>query len=205
MKTRPDLRVSKPVATHFAIGKIISGSAVVFLASLSNSYADVWKIAPEVTLTETFTDNAALVPASSAQNSWVTEVTPSLHIEHLGSRVSVLLDYRLRSTYYLNQTRLNSSQNFLNAASTFEAVENWLYVDARSSITQQNRSAFDSVQLQNTSLGSNRVETNTYQISPYIRGRFADAAIYQLRLTGTETRTNDAAFPDTKKIGRAHV
>ena len=198
MTTRPDLRVSKPVATHFVIGRILSGSAVVFLASLSNSYADVWKIAPEVTLTETFTDNAALVPASSAQNSWVTEVTPSLHIEHLGSRVSVLLDYRLRSTYYLNQTRLNSSQNFLNAASTFEAVENWLYVDARSSITQQNRSAFDSVQLQNTSLGSNRVETNTYQISPYIRGRFADAAIYQLRLTGTETRTNDAAFPDTK-------
>lgn len=163
------------------------------------SWADGWKILPEVLLTETFTDNAALLPQPFARNSWATEVAPSLHLEHIGSRASVLLDYRLRSTFYSNQARLNNSQNYLNANSTFEAVENWLYVDARSSITQQSRSAFASTQLQNTStLDVNRVETNTYQISPYIRGKFSDAAIYQLRLNGTQTRTNDVAFPDTK-------
>jgi uncharacterized protein (PEP-CTERM system associated) len=187
------------VGTKYTRVKALTGATALFFAGFSNCHADVWKIAPEVSLTETFTDNAALVPASLAQNSWVTEIAPSLRIEHLGARASVLLDYRLRSTYFSNQTRLNSSQNFLNATSTIEAVENWLYVDARSSITQQNRSAFDSAQLQNTSpLDTNRIETNTYQISPYIRGRFADVAIYQLRLNGTETQTNDAAFPDTK-------
>ncbi len=178
---------------------------IVYLACLLStgfataSWADGWKILPEVLLTETLTDNAALLPEPFARTSWATEVAPSLHIEHIGSRASVLLDYRLRSTFYSNQTRLNNSQNYLNATSTFEAVENWLYVDARSSITQQSRSAFASTQLQNTStLDANRVETNTYQISPYIRGRFSDAAIYQLRLNGTQTRTNDVAFPDTK-------
>ena len=174
-------------------------TCLIYSSTAATSWADAWKIVPGVTFSETFTDNAALVPAATAQNSWATELTPSLHIEHLGARASVLLDYRLRSTVYSNQTRLNNSQNFLNASSTVEAVENWLYVDARSSITQQNRSAFDSAQLQNTStLNTNRVETNTYQISPYIRGRFSDAAIYQLRVNGTETRTNDAAYPNTR-------
>ena len=163
------------------------------------SWADGWKILPEVLLTETFTDNAALLPDPFARTSWATEIAPSIHIEHIGSRASVLLDYRLRSTFYSNQTQLNNSQNYLNANSSFEAVENWLHVDARSSITQQSRSAFASTQLQNTStLDANRVETNTYQISPYIRGRFSDAAIYQLRLNGTQTRTNDVALPDAK-------
>ncbi len=172
---------------------------LICASTAGSSWADAWKIVPEVMLTETFTDNAALVSAAAAKNSWATELAPSLHIEHLGARASVLLDYRLRSTFYSNQTRLNNSQNFLNASSTFEAVENWLYLDARSAITQQNRSAFDSAQLQNTStINANRVETNTYQISPYIRGRFSDVAIYQLRVNGTETRTNDVAFPKTR-------
>jgi uncharacterized protein (PEP-CTERM system associated) len=199
MKTSRCASGGKFVDTKYTRVKAVSGAIALFFMGFSNCHADVWKIAPEVSLTETFTDNAALVPDTLAQNSWITEISPTLRIEHLGARASILLDYRLRSTYFSNQTRLNSSQNFLNATSTFEAVENWLYVDARSSITQQNRSAFDSAQLQNTSpLNTNRIETNTYQISPYIRGRFADVAIYQLRLNGTETTTNDAAFPDTK-------
>lgn len=162
-------------------------------------HADAWNIQTEAGLTETFTDNAGLTSPTLAKSSWVSELTPSIRIEHLGGRASVLIDYRLRSSFYSNQSQLNSNQNFLNASSTFEAVENWLYIDARSSITQQNRSAFGSAQLQNTStLDANRVETNTYQISPYIRGRFADVAIYQLRLNETTTRTNEAAFPDTR-------
>jgi uncharacterized protein (PEP-CTERM system associated) len=184
--------------SYSILGKFFRGG-IVFCSISTTCHADVWNIQPEVTLAETFTDNAALAPSASAKNSWVTELAPSLRIEHLGGRASVLLDYRLQSTYYSDQTRLNSNQNFLNASSTFEAVENWLYVDARSSITQQNRSAFGSAQIQNTStIDANRIETNTYQISPYVRGRFADIAIYQLRLNETETRTNDATFPDTR-------
>jgi uncharacterized protein (PEP-CTERM system associated) len=199
MKSLFDMRAKNSTEPRSFFGKILPGSITLCLIGLSNCYADTWRIAPEVSLIETFSDNAALVPAPIAQNSWVTEVSPSVRIERLGGRASVLVDYRLRSTYFSNESRLNNNQNFLNATSTFEAVENWLYLDARSSITQQNRSAFDSAQLQNTTpLDTNRIETNTYQISPYIRGRFSDLAIYQLRFNGTETRTNDEAFPDTK-------
>lgn len=199
MKTSTDMCGLSTQKSFSILGNFFCGSVAFCTIGVSICHANVWNIQPEIGLIETFTDNAALAPPTLAKNSWVTEIAPSIHIEHLGGRASVLLDYRLRSTYYTNQTRLNSNQNFLNASSTFEAVENWLYIDARSSITQQNRSAFDSAQIQNTStIDRNRIETNTYQISPYIRGRFADVAIYQLRLNGTETRTNDVAFPDTR-------
>ncbi len=199
MKPLIDMRSHNTHKSYSMLGIFFCGSMVLYSISASTCHADAWNVQPEIALAETFTDNAALAPSALAKNSWVTELAPGIRIEHLGGRASVLLDYRLRSTYYSDQTRLNNNQNFLNATSTFEAVENWLYIDARSSITQQNRSAFDSAQIQNTStIDANRIETNTYQISPYIRGRFADIAIYQLRLNETETRTNDAAFPDTR-------
>jgi uncharacterized protein (PEP-CTERM system associated) len=201
MKTLVDMRSLNTQKPYSMLGNFFRGSVIFCSIGISTCHADAWNIQSGVGLVETFTDNAGLTPSTLAKNSWVSELTPSISIEHLGGRASVLIDYRLRSTIYSNQSQLNSNQNFLNASSTFEAVENWLYIDARSSITQQNRSAFGSAQLQNTStLNANRVETNTHQISPYIRGRFADVAIYQLRLNGTETRTSDAAFPDTRTL-----
>lgn len=193
------MRSLNPQKPYSMLGNFFRGSVIFCSIGIAIGHADAWTIQSGVGLVETFTDNAGLTSPILAKNSWVSELTPSFSVEHLGARASVLIDYRLRSTFYSNQSQLNSNQNFLNASSTFEAVDNWLYIDARSSITQQNRSAFGSAQLQNTStLDANRVETNTYQISPYIRGRFADVAIYQLRLNETETRTNDAAFPDTR-------
>ena len=193
------MRSLNPQKPYSMLGNFFRGSVIFCSVGAFTGHADAWNIKSGVGLVETFTDNAGLTSPILAKNSWVSELTPTVSIEHLGGRASVLIDYRLRSTIYSNQSQLNSNQNFLNASSTFEAVENWLYIDARTSITQQNRSAFGSAQLQNTStLDANRVETNTYQISPYIRGRFADVAIYQLRLNETMTRTSDAAFPDTK-------
>jgi uncharacterized protein (PEP-CTERM system associated) len=199
MKTLADMRSLDTQKPYAMLRKFFRGRVIFCSLVISISHADAWTVQSGVGLVETFTDNAGLTPSTSATNSWVSELTPSISIEHLGGRASVLIDYRLRSTIYANQSQLNSNQNFLNASSTFEAVENWLYIDARSSITQQNRSPFGSAQLQNTStLDINRVETSAYQISPYIRGRFANVAIYQLRLNETEARTNDDAFPDTR-------
>lgn len=158
-----------------------------------------WRFTPEISVTETYTDNAALVPAPTALHSWVTETTPGIRIEKRGIRSNLFLDYRLHDFRYARDSRLNNSQRLLTSRATVEAVDNWMFVDASANITQQNRSAFNLVAATDSSgPNGNRVETATKQISPYIRGRLADLALYQLRFVGADIRSDDVALPDTK-------
>ena len=161
--------------------------------------AEAWVIIPRITMTESYTYNASLLPAAAAQADWVTEASPGVHIEHSGPKANIYLDYGLHRFFYTNQTQLNSTQNVLNSHAKIEAIDNWLFLDAQANVSQQNRSAFGtSSALDAFGVSSNRVETSTYQVAPYIRGQMSDIATYQLRFNGTQTRTNDLAFPDTK-------
>jgi uncharacterized protein (PEP-CTERM system associated) len=158
-----------------------------------------WRFTPEISVTDTYTDNASLAPSVLAQKSWVTEATPGLRVEKLGVRSKLYLDYRLHDFRYSGNSRLNNSQRLLTSYATVEAIDNWLFVDASASITQQNRSAFSIAGATNaTGANGNRVETATNQISPYTRGKVADIAAYQLRFLAADIRANDAALPDTR-------
>jgi uncharacterized protein (PEP-CTERM system associated) len=158
-----------------------------------------WRFTPEISVTETYTDNAALVPAATAKNSWITESTPGIRIEKTGVRSRLYLDFRLRDFRYGSNSQLNNSQRLLTSRATIEAIDNFLFVDANANITQENRSAFSIAGSTNaTGRNGNRVETATNQISPYLRGRFTDLAAYQLRFVAADIRANDATLPDTK-------
>ena len=61
-----------------------------------------WQITPELSVTESFTDNAALLPAATAKKSWVTELTPGIRIEKLGVRSRLFFDYRLSHFRYVS-------------------------------------------------------------------------------------------------------
>ena len=158
-----------------------------------------WRITPEISVTESYTDNAALVPSANARNSWITESTPGIRIEKSGVRSNVYVDFRVHDFRYGGNAQLNNSQRLLTSRATVEAIDSLLFVDATANITQENRSAFRIAGSPNaTGSNGNRVETATNQISPYVRGRFADIAAYQLRFATTDIRTNDTALPDTK-------
>ena len=163
--------------------------------------ATAWRITPEISLAESYTDNAALVPSAIAKKSWVTESTPGIRIEKRGVRSRVYLDYRLRDFRYSGDSRLNNSQHLLASNAVVEVIDNWLFVDASANITQQNRSAFSIAGATDTSgPNGNRVETATNQISPRISGKLVDLAAYQLRLVAADIRSKDPVLPDT--IGR---
>ena len=158
-----------------------------------------WRFTPEFSLTESYTDNAALVPSASAKSSWITESTPGIRIEKSGVRSRIYLDFRLHDFRYSGNSQLNNSQRLLTSRATVEAIDNLLYVDANANIAQENRSAFSIAgAAAATGPNGNRVETATNQISPYVRGRLGDVAAYQLRFVAADIRANDRALPDTK-------
>jgi uncharacterized protein (PEP-CTERM system associated) len=159
------------------------------------------RIVPEVTIGETYTDNVELAPSANAASSWVTTITPSIRMERTGPRLTAFLSYRLQSQTYSSQSRLNEIQNFLSSRLTFEAIEDFLFTDARASISQENRSAFAaSSTTDSASRNANRIETRTYQVSPFVRGRLGTGAIYQFRVNGTQTETETAEFPTTRTV-----
>ncbi|MBL8524188.1 MAG: TIGR03016 family PEP-CTERM system-associated outer membrane protein [Betaproteobacteria bacterium] len=158
-----------------------------------------WRIVPQLSVRETYSDNIDLAASSSAQSRAYSDISTGLLVERLGPRVSFLFDYRLRSYIYSGESRLNNTQNFLNSRAAFELVDNWMFVDARANITQQNRSAFGApVAGDGTGVNANQAETRTYQISPYVRGTLSDRAIYQFRFNASESRTAEDVLADSR-------
>jgi len=100
-----------------------------------------WLVVPRVSLLETYTDNVTHAAPGFAKSGWVRDVTPGIHVQGNGPRVSGFLDYGLRDVSYADQSQLNRRQNLLSSFVTIEALDNWLYLDARANITQQNTSA----------------------------------------------------------------
>ena len=156
-----------------------------------------WHVTPQISVSETYSDNVAHVPSASAQSGWMRSVAPGIRIDGAGARVKGFFDYRLFNIVYANQSQLNNNRNLLNSSATIEAVEDWLFVDARAIISQQYRSAIGAVANDTVSANSNRVETTTYQVSPYIRGRMSDIAAYRLRYNATSGGSKDGAIPNT--------
>ncbi|MEP7154359.1 MAG: TIGR03016 family PEP-CTERM system-associated outer membrane protein [Betaproteobacteria bacterium] len=158
-----------------------------------------FRFMPSIELNERYSDNAALLSSSLARSDWVTDLIAGLRIEYRAARASAQVDYRIDRPFHREFTNLDNTQRFLNSHATLEAVEKWLFVDASATITQQNRSAFGVTNISDiNNVSANRIETTTYQLSPYIRGDLGTVATYQLRLNEADTRTGETTFPDTK-------
>ena len=158
-----------------------------------------FQIVPTLDIGERHTDNAALVSAASAKSDWVTDATAGLRLEYRAARASAHVDFHVNRLIHGSLTNLDSTQRRLNSNATLEAVEKWLFLDARANISQQSRSAFGPADVSEVaSSRSNRIETNTYQLSPYVRGALGNLANYQLRLNENDTRTGESAFPNTR-------
>src|SRR5687768_16896416 len=152
-----------------------------------------WRVTPSIGVAETLTDNVDLAPGGLKRADLITQVTPGISVEHTGGRVKANLNYRMSGLLYARSSGRDEIQNYLDASATAEAVSNWLFIDARAGITQQPISAFGAQPLgTNENINTNRAETLTYRLSPYIKGQLGSTADYQLRYstTGTSTRGN---------------
>ena len=69
-------------------------------------------------------------------------------------------------------TSNNRFVNTLSALANLEAVENFFFIDARASISQQFLSPFGPTPTDLSTATSNRTNVTTLGVSPYIRGAF---------------------------------
>lgn len=194
-------------ATEGAIlGRRGAFALLVAATGVSSAYAANEHFTPSLSIGETLTNNADL-SANPRGTEWITDIEPRLQFDGNGARAKWSVDYQRHELVYAHDTWRNDAQNLLDASGTLEAVENWMYVDARGSITQQAISAFGVQAPSNASISNNRAETSTYLLSPYFRGHLGPLADYQVRYNWTVTRSQSDVLSDATTrewIGSLH-
>ncbi|MBN8517510.1 MAG: TIGR03016 family PEP-CTERM system-associated outer membrane protein [Candidatus Accumulibacter sp.] len=173
------------------------------------AHAENWRITPTLAVTETLTDNVFLT-ASDKKHSLVTAITPGIAIDGKGARASLRLSYTLTGQFYSpnysdtdrlpgQKSASNSHQNALTAVGMLEAIEDWLFIEATGTISQQYLSAFGTVSPSNgnANVNNNQTETSSYSISPHIKGKLFSAAEYLLSYRATVTSSQSGLVSDT--------
>ena len=176
------------------------GPLVVVLLGIFGSgaaWSASWNITPLLDVTETYSDNIALA-SDSLQQGWISDISPGIRIDGASAKLTAYLDYRRQNLYYQGNSQWNRQQNQLSSFAKLEAVDNWLFVDASSNISQQRLSVFSPASSDGTSATADRVETRSVVVSPYVRGQLSNIADYTVRYSTADLRSDSASLADTR-------
>ncbi len=156
--------------------------------------ATVW-IEPSVSVGATLSSNGN-ASSSNGRSELKLDVTPGLRAVLNTARVRGFVDYSLSAEYYLDGNSGNRLSNRLNASATVVAWDQRAFVDVSGSISDQSVSAFGPQSV--TGLAdTNRSETSSFRVSPYIQGSLGGWADYQLRYALQTLNTDTAIRSDS--------
>ncbi len=175
----------------------VTALVLVTVTPNANAVTTKWTVQPELTVTETYSDNA-LFTSSSARGDFTTLVTPGIRIEGSGARFNADLSYTRSALFYSRNPKEDRVANVLHAFGSLEAVEKFLFVDVNGNISQNFISPFRAQPAEITSVTPNRTETRTYGISPYLIGQAGSAFSYELRNRNIWTNATSEALADTQ-------
>jgi uncharacterized protein (PEP-CTERM system associated) len=147
----------------------------------------------------TATDNLNL-SATNKQADLFAQISPGIQVGGQTARLKGFLNYSLTASFYAQQRESSTFYNQLSAQGTVQAVENWLFVDASASISQQYISPFGSQSSDPSLNNPNRTEVSTVNLAPYVKGQIAGQvnyvgrAYYTYTDSGTSLASNSSSF-----------
>ena len=173
-------------------------SAATLLLLSSHSYAGDWKITPNVSVKETYSDNVRLAAPGKEDSDFVTQINPGISVTGTGARLKLNGRYTMQNIFYASDSGANTTNHQLNGNATAELWEDILFIDGKASISQQNMSNFGTQAQDNTNITSNRTNVTTYSISPYIHHHFKNFASTETRFTHDSVTTDSSGMRDSQ-------
>ncbi len=171
-----------------------------FVSSAANSQEGRgFSLQPSVDIRETLTSNVRMQSGNDARSDLITEVSPRVRLSSSSGRLKGSFDYSLRGLVYARESSSSEVQQALRAQGSYEAVDNWAFVDASASVSQQSTSAFGTRSSDNALIDSNRSEVLTYQLAPYVRGRLGGFANYEARWSWASTSSQSSKSDSTSQ------
>lgn len=183
---------------HFYLSSLVACvfAGGLLLLSFSTHAAD-WKITPSLDLKETYTDNVKLASSGNEETDFITQINPGIAVSGTGSHLKLNGRYTMQNLFYLNDSRPSTIRHQLNADGNIELLDDFFFVDAKASISQQNISAFGPQSTDNTNVTGNISNVTTYSISPYIHHHFKNFASAESRLTHDSVSTGTGGLSDS--------
>jgi len=194
----------------------VSLLSLSLMCMFAPAHAENWRITPSIGILETLTDNVFLT-STNKKSDLVTAVTPGISIYGKGGRASLNLNYSFSQQFYArhysdterltgSSSASNNHQNSLSAIGTLEAIDNWLFIDATGTISQQYLSAFGPVSPSNANVNRNQTETSNFSVSPYIKGSFLSSTEYLLRyraaISNADAASNQGDLKTSEWLGK---
>ncbi|MBI1398189.1 MAG: TIGR03016 family PEP-CTERM system-associated outer membrane protein [Betaproteobacteria bacterium] len=177
-------RRRRPAENHRRLPKIMVlavCSAMGFgLASNILQAAD-WKPTASLSLSSTISDNPLLRPRGQEESDVVFRTSPSIGLNHEGSRLKLRGVYSPSIVGYLNESVPETLYNSLTTQASLEAIEDFAFIEAKAAIAQTFLSPFGAQPSDVGTATSNRTESRTLGLSPYVKGRLGSGWQYGLR------------------------
>lgn len=134
-------------------------------------------VVPTFGANATLTNNVNL-SATDKESDLILGLSPGIQIGGQSGRLRGYLNYALTGNFYASHSESSSFTNALAAAGTAEVVDNWLFVDANASISQQYISPFGTQSPVSSLNNDNRTEVRTVSVAPHMRGQIAGQVNY---------------------------
>ncbi len=145
---------------------------------------------PSVSWESTLTDNVNLAPSDQRTSDWINQLTPSIRFNETGAHTKLSGSLSLPVLLYARTTQNNYVAPEANVTGTLEAIEKFLFIDASVNVSQQYLTPFGARPNNLANATQNRYTTQTYSISPYVKGNAADGVDYELRQKETLSNAN---------------
>ena len=155
--------------------------------------AEKWTVETSLGVQETATNNVNLTPSDIRQSDLITQITPTLRVNEQGAHTSL---NGFVSVPLMIYARTGSQNNqvypTVNLLGTVEFFDKFFNIDGSVAVAQQFFNPFGAQPASLDNPTANRYQTETYTISPYIRGTTPGNIKYEFRNTNSWTNLSGA-------------
>ncbi len=178
------------------LGALLGIAACAFI--VPNANAGEWTINPQISVEQSFTDNARSV-SEGLEADIITSTTAGIDVSGVGRRAQLNFNYNISRDAFWDNTELGGFRQSLLGSGNVEAVEDFVFIDTRASVSQQSLQRGGGVSASDRTVGTNDQSTVlNYSITPNFEHRYGSWADTDVRYTFNETRFFD---PDVGTAG----
>jgi uncharacterized protein (PEP-CTERM system associated) len=180
---RADVPVPQPNPVLAPLARRTPSALLVAVLALAAgpACAQDWTWGSTVSVRETLTNNVKLEPSDTRQSDWVTELTPSLHVNEKGARTTLVGTLSVPIIFYAQNGGNNTAYPSVDLLGDARLIGEIFHVEGQVSIAQQYFNPFGAQPLGFENVTQNRYRTSTYRISPYLKGVTPGGTNYELR------------------------
>jgi len=160
---------------------LLSVSTIYITVYQAPVFALNWTLRPNINLREIYSDNITLSNINK-KSALVTEINPGISINGSSPISTFDLNYNLQALYNARGESGTDFNNQLQMNTNYTFLQNRLFMDSSSSISQQNNSNRQ-IAGDNISGSDNSSTISTFMLSPYWTPHFKNFADGEFRLT----------------------